>query len=1131
MALVLSAIMLLGLCPAGTVAFADGELIETAVNIEADAVFVDQKAVIKVSVTPEEAEGDITVYIDGREYTPVQSEYDLTVTVPCALYPDSYNGQVVEDALGAGPHLVRAEFKGSNNYACAQCAEVLTVAKLQPEISIAVEKVFVEGDVATIFIYDYRADINEDNTVVIVDGESFEIKNDMVFYPVTAGYHTVTLIYQGDINHEYCAVSETFFGKPNFGNGMITLSVPDVTGDENAVATVYYKDTDTQNEDISFILKNSAGEIVSESAALLSDYDYDSGYATGTVDFGILEPGEYTVEAAIDQSDNQTYVGYYDEKSFTVREKTSLEIKTPQGTVYGDDAAIEFELSPAGASGGITAFVDGAEYSLTSPDGSISVSGLGAGSHLVRAYCEGDSAHSSAEAAAVFDIEKADVTVNAEMEKTIRAGESQVLGFDFSSADVTGKITLGIDEDLYTFPVFDGAAAFMTPVMEEGRHFLTFYYPGDANFNPFFASYEFSAVQSRSRSYSRLGAPAKGPDGAPAAGTIAIRPIAPVTFGEDAVIELVLSDPSATGEIAVTINGTEYITDTEHLTLTVPTYSEDQTITGGNLRPGAESYLTQGKNSFNTHYFNIPYSPYEPSYGCLCAGGYTVTAEYRGDETHAPAKAYELLTVNRQKPSINVEFEENGGVCYAIINVTSTISDLSRVCYIDGNDYTINHNKVYIPSLEPGRHTLLVATSEQSENSVCISGKNDEFAVLPVTFTVPGDGMAVYAPDTLPGEQTEITVSIPDGVYSEEYDLTLRVNDVTGRSVWTEDITDFVLNGSTGMWEAAVGFTPAEPGIYTAVAGYNKRVASCVFNAAKKATEIRINNPGPVPAGDDAEITAELIPAQPDSVIRYYIDGSECTPDGETGKVTVSEPEPGAHLIEAVYEGNKNFAGSKAYDLLRVEKAEQSIDVEIVPKVSSNESNVLNLTLPSTEISGTMTVFINNEKQSLPIERGLAQMIIPPRPAGPVVISAYYPGDESHGPAFTLADYEVIKAEPEINISEIDAAYGETVDIAVTIAGGKATGTITVDGKDYEVKDGQATFPFTPSAAGMNAVLVEYSGDENYESGNQLKAYNVAKGMPAMTVTVTPENPVYGEDVTVKVTVPEDAGRTADAGE
>ncbi|MBR4766548.1 MAG: Ig-like domain repeat protein [Clostridia bacterium] len=136
-------------------------------------------------------------------------------------------------------------------------------------------------------------------------------------------------------------------------------------------------------------------------------------------------------------------------------------------------------------------------------------------------------------------------------------------------------------------------------------------------------------------------------------------------------------------------------------------------------------------------------------------------------------------------------------------------------------------------------------------------------------------------------------------------------------------------------------------------------------------------------------------------------------------------------------------------------------------------------------------------------------------PAGKYIVSAYYPGDENHAAAFALEEFIVNKTPPEITISDIDVAYGDTVEVTVTIAGGNATGTITVDGEEYEVENGQASFPFTPSAAGMNTITVEYSGDDKYYSAETDKEFEVAKGIPAMTVSVSPTNPVADDDVTV----------------
>ena len=1134
--------------------------IETEITINPiDPVFVYNKAVITLSVAPEEAVSDaedVVVYIDGAEYTPEDVNGVLTVTVPCIYYnqpptaddPGGQNPSGDEKKLEAGNYLVRAEFKGTKNYAPSEDAEILSVAKYQSSIDIDIDNVMYEGEALWADITITGAKMDSSNTVVLVDDQPAELnENQQVFFPPLApGEHTITIIYPGDRNNEYCATAETFKIKPTFGNGNLTVSVPDANMDEHAVATVYTKEFYDSFRDVELTVKNSAGETVLETTAVLGDYDYTEGYASATADLGALPPGDYTVEAYYNNNQSQYYVhGYSASTAFTVRESTSLAINAPQNAAYGDDAVIGFDFSAAGATGKIKAFVDGTQYTLSADEPSLTLSGLEAGSHLVYAYYEGDGTHTPAEAAAVFDIEKADVSINISLESVMMENESQVIEFTLTPPGATGHLLLVIDGKEYYAPLEDSYANITFEDMPAGSHALYAYYPGSANINPAFASAEIKVIPPRGRTSAKRGAPARGETQSPAAVVLSIKPVAPVIYGDSAVIELELSDPTATGAITVTINGVEYVTDTEHLTLTVPTVNMSSSG-DGNLKPGMENQIFNGGvGFFHTDYYGVPYDPYEANEN-LNTGGYLITAEYEGDETHAPARAYEVLTVNKCQPGISVTFENIDGVPYAWIILTDNIGGKSVSCSIDGKIYPINANMmVDLSSLSPGRHTL-IAVYGKGDDKHSLPGRNEEFAVAVETFTMPESGMTVSAPDIQFGGHSQINIAIPDSVYNTEASsssVSLTVRDSGGNAVFRENNISPALNSATGMWEASVNYTPEEPGAYTAYLTYtywktdprtgypvtaHDETVSDAFSVYEIETELTITKPEKVTAGEDAEITVSLSPAGAAGDVAVYVDGTAYTPD-VSGRVTVPALSAGGHLIKAVYAGDGSYAPSTAYDVLAAEKAEQTLEIQVDPVILSSETNELNFTLPyGTE--GTLTILINNEDYSKELDAGFAQVITPTLPVGKHTIAAYYPGDENHAAVFAHETFVVIKAYPEITISDIEAAYGDTVDVTITIEGGNATGTITVDGKEYEVENGQATFPFTPTTAGVQVITVDYSGDENYESGTKTTEFDVAKAVPEMTVSVSPVNPVVGDTVTVTVTLPEDATRAVDAG-
>ncbi|MBR4766549.1 MAG: Ig-like domain repeat protein, partial [Clostridia bacterium] len=358
----------------------------------------------------------------------------------------------------------------------------------------------------------------------------------------------------------------------------------------------------------------------------------------------------------------------------------------------------------------------------------------------------------------------------------------------------------------------------------------------------------------------------------------------------------------------------------------------------------------------------------------LDAGGYLVTAEYEGDETHAPAKAYELLNVNKRQHTISVEFTEKDGVKLAEIITTS---DQPIFCRIDGNSYAVSGRCVDISELAPGRHTMIAASGDCDtlyDYLYFKSTVNDEIALAVVTFTVPESGMTVSAPDTQLGEQSQINVAIPDSVYNSEAgdnSVSLTVRDSGGNAVFREDGISPALNSATGMWEATVNYTPEEPDTHTAYLTYRygdtyADTVSDTFSVYEIETELTITKPEKVSAGEDAEITVSLTPAGAAGEVTVYVDGEEYTLDA-SGKVTVPAPAVGGHLIEAVYAGDGSYAPSTAYDVLEVEKVEQTLDLD-VEDIAAGDSAEIIATLSSPTASGMVTILINNEDYSRELE-------------------------------------------------------------------------------------------------------------------------------------------------------------------
>ena len=215
-------------------------------------------------------------------------------------------------------------------------------------------------------------------------------------------------------------------------------------------------------------------------------------------------------------------------------------------------------------------------------------------------------------------------------------------------------------------------------------------------------------------------------------------------------------------------------------------------------------------------------------------------------------------------------------------------------------------------------------------------------------------------------------------------------------------------------------------------------------------------------------------------------------------------------------------------------------EMSVVPSENNKVGDVANVTVtvgpaypidPSIvvhNLTGTVDVYVDGNLVAGGAELVNGAVIVPVEglAAGNHTVAVYYGGDDIYDESVGNATLKVDKVDPKIVIDDIAASVGETVEVNVTIDGGDATGYLFFDGELYIVENGQTTISFVIEHAGMQAITVTYLGDDKYNNGIGVKAFNAGKAAPEVEANV-PIEAYVGEDVVVEVTVsPEDATGT-----
>ena len=201
-----------------------------------------------------------------------------------------------------------------------------------------------------------------------------------------------------------------------------------------------------------------------------------------------------------------------------------------------------------------------------------------------------------------------------------------------------------------------------------------------------------------------------------------------------------------------------------------------------------------------------------------------------------------------------------------------------------------------------------------------------------------------------------------------------------------------------------------------------------------------------------------------------------------------------------------------------------------VPEETQVEGEELTITVGLPEdATGTVTLAIGDEEGTAAVSGdGTAEIKIAATP-GTHEILVSYSGDDNYN---MVSKKETVKIPKYLTAMKLEISPKEPVsgeDITVTAflpddASGSLTFNIGTELEETaEIKDGRAILALSGLIFGDYTLTAAYEGDDNYTEACAEISFAVYKVTPEVTVTVSPEEPVYGDKVTVTVNYPADA--------
>ena len=1074
---------------------------DSSIDIEIGEAKEGEPVVIVVSV-PENATGNVTVNVGGKEYNATVEDGKATVVV---------------ENLTSGNHTIAVVYHGDENYTASSAVGNMTVepAKIVPDMKVIDQgngtvMVVVGGNATgnvTIKVGDkeYNASVVNGTAVVTLDGN------------VTPGTHEVEVIYFGDDTHE-SSVSEVNITDPKY-ESPIDIEIGEITAGENGTIVVKLPENATGNVTVSVdgkiynatvidgVAVVEVGNLTAGPKTVIVEYggdgNYTSDYAVSNFtvekakvipDIKVIDQGNGTVVVVVGDNatgnvtvkiGNETYnatvvngtavvdianatPGVHDVEIIYSGDdnhngtslNTTLTVPKLETPIYveldainvGDDGIITVNV-PDGATGNVTIEIEGVKYSQEIKDGkaTFNVTDLSAGTHTIAVGYAGDNNFTRNCTTANIVVSKVEPEITAEVSTQ---GDKVVINIT-APGDVTMPVLVDVDGVGYYVNITDGKGQLIIPDLTGGKHNVTARYPGDDK-------YTLSGAENKTFSIDNVDS------------TVSVK-ADNITYGEKAVIEITVPG-DATGNVTVTIDGKPYVAN----------------VTGGKA---------------------IVIVP------DLDAGVHNVDVTYNGDDKYKPSFNSTKLNVAKAETDDIKVIDQGNGTVVVVVGDNATGNVTVKIGNETYNATVVNCTAVVdIGNATPGVHDVEVIYSGDDNHN---KTSTDSSVTVPKLDTP----ISVVANDIKVGDDGIITVNVPDDATG---DITIEIDGVKYTSpIENGKATFHIANLTAGTHTIAVDY-PGDDNY----AG-NHTTSSIDVSKSKADMETFIND---TDAGDNVTVIVKL-PEDATGQVLIDIGGVGYYANVTNGTATAQIPRipSGNYDVNITYVGDDKYDSSSSKKSFSINKV-PSFVIPTAQDIYVGDIEEITVAVPE-DATGTVTLVIggkeyvfdiDNEVLSVPdgeyvyeiaVSKGTGKLTITGLPKGEYTVSARYNGDDKYLPATNTTTFKVMKSDTPIEV--LDLGNG-TVKV---ILPQDATGTVTVkignETSVANVENGTATITLDKTTPGKHEIEVTYSGDDDHDGKTVKSTVDIPKyGAP---ISAKCDDVNVGDDAVVVVDVPEGA--------
>ena len=1059
------------------------------------------KILINVTID-KKATGNMTIKVNGEEYTVTIVDGSASLTLD-----NLDNGTYfIETAYGGNTFITESSNSTFFNLGLIESSIVLNVSDIKVGQDAIITANITDGATGTVTFF-----VNGNSYLVFIENGTATLK----VSDLTPGDYSVFAQYNGDKQYTISSNS-TVFNVAKLSS-KVAINVNNIKVGQDATIRLTLPNV---NSGVVSVIVNG------------KTYNVNIVNTKGTLTVSNLANGTYTVIAKFEGND--MYAASEANTTFSVSKIASTTTVSVSDINATQDAVINIAV-PGIASGVVSVTVGDAIYSVAVVDGkgSLTVSGLAAGSYDVVAKFAETDMYLASEANATFSVSKLASTITVAV-GDIDATHDAIVNVEVPNVDL-GSVTVTIGKTSYDVAIIDGKGTLNVPNLDGATYNVVAKFNG----NDKYLASENTTKFTVSKIASNI-----------------------VVYVKDIDVDgLLVFDAfvsqGATGSVFFRKGLTEvgnHIIDGRATVRwgymsTAGTYTFEVRYAGdGKFLPFYStvsanvnkivSSVSVNVNDINVGENAIIYATVSPS-GVAGDVKLTIDNKTYTEKISDGVVKFTIPNLTAGKHEISVTYAGNYKYLSSTSSTSINVSRFDSTTHVSVNDINAGENAVINIAVSNGTSGVAsVRVGDMSYNVAVVDGKGtltlSNLIAKSYDVVVKFEGNDVYLPSqdatkfTVSKIVSAINITVSDINVGDDAVIDIAVSNVTS-GVISVRVDNTVYNVVIVDGKGTLVVSNLAAGYYTVVAKFAENdiylasMDTVRFTVSKLASTITVAV-GDINVGDDAVIGI-AVPEVTSGVASVTVNGKSynvAVVDGK-GTLVVSNLAAGYYTVVAKFAENDIYLASMDTVRFTVSKLASTITVA-VGDINVGDDAVIGIAVPEVT-SGVASVTVNGKSYNVAVVDGKGSLIVSGLAAGSYDVVAKFAETDMYLASENSAKFTVSKlviSSMDVDVKDIKVGDDAVISVALPE---DATGNVivNVNGKNYTavVKYGVASVTVSNLANGTYSVSVFYNGDDTYMPMENSTKFTVSK-VSDYNMTVDIADIIKGENATITVTTPKD---------